>query len=440
VAGITKDSDEQRNPFRNAIDRVAFRLRVAPGKRYLVDGTGSPFLVHGDTAWSILVSETLDGARDYLDDRAARGVNAVIVNLIEHLFAPQPPQTVDGIEPFLESGNLATPNDVYFDHVTDFLQLAVDRGVVVFLAPAYLGYKRPAVPGFGGQPEGWYAELLANGVERCRSYGRYLGRRFGSTPNIVWVMAGDRRPGAAIEHIRAIVAGLREAGAAEQLMTAHVEPEFSPVEEFEDDNWLELNQTYSYEIVHRHLRADYERAPTRPFVLFESTYEGEHNASPLQIRRQAWWAITSGACGQFLGTYPVWLMPPGWRDSLNSPGAIAMSHLVALVRPRRWWQLVPDFEHRLLVDGVGEHRGLDYCSAALSADGRLGLAYLPSTRPIKIESSLLPETFQATWIDPATGVNVDGGLHFRSGLLSLGPPFQDDAVLLMEAVGPSASA
>ena len=48
-----------------------------------------------------------------------------------------------------------------------------------------------------------------------------------------------------------------------------------------------------------------------PFVLMESSYEGEHNSSPVQIRRQAYWAILCGAAGQFLGNKPIWGFDPG---------------------------------------------------------------------------------------------------------------------------------
>src|SRR6266498_2487494 len=158
----------------------SLRLRVGPTSRFLVDATGVPFLVHGDTAWSLVVGVDEDGARRYLDDRAARRFNSVIVNLIEHVFAPDPPRTVDGIEPFTVSGDLTTPNETYFARVDRILEIAAERGIVLFLAPAYLGYPNPNYPGFNREPEGWFAELLANGVERCRKYARYMGRRYGS--------------------------------------------------------------------------------------------------------------------------------------------------------------------------------------------------------------------------------------------------------------------
>ena len=109
----------------------------------------------------------------YLDDRRARGFNTVLVNLIEHQFANSPPANRYGQQPFLTPGNFSTPNDAYFAHAEWVVDQAAQRGMLVLLAPVYLGY--------GGGNEGWYQELKANGTTKCRQYGRYVGQRFAST-------------------------------------------------------------------------------------------------------------------------------------------------------------------------------------------------------------------------------------------------------------------
>ncbi len=43
-----------------------------------------------------------------------------------------------------------------------------------------------------------------------------------------------------------------------------------------------------------------------PFILMEATYEGEYNASEVQVRRQAYFASLCGAFGQFMGNNPLW--------------------------------------------------------------------------------------------------------------------------------------
>src|SRR5258705_12645065 len=57
----------------------------------LVDAGGAPVWLHGEAAWSLLVR--LDDAEldRYLAHRRARGVNALVVNLIEHKFADRAP-------------------------------------------------------------------------------------------------------------------------------------------------------------------------------------------------------------------------------------------------------------------------------------------------------------------------------------------------------------
>jgi hypothetical protein len=64
---------------------ASFPLRLKRGERYLVDSRGQPFLIHGDAAWSLLVQLKRDEVDDYLEDRVARGFNALLVNLIEHI-------------------------------------------------------------------------------------------------------------------------------------------------------------------------------------------------------------------------------------------------------------------------------------------------------------------------------------------------------------------
>ena len=144
---------------------------------------------------------------------------------------------------------------------------------------------------------------MATGVDGCRRYGEYLGRRFGRFDNIIWCIGGDWDPDEARAGLDAIAAGIKSTGVT-NLFTAHVRPETSGIEAFAGSDWLDVNFTYSYGIVHRSLLADWQRDPVMPFLLIESTYEGEHNASALQIRRQAWWSVLCGAAASAWATTP----------------------------------------------------------------------------------------------------------------------------------------
>ncbi|OGO59569.1 MAG: hypothetical protein A2V85_06495 [Chloroflexi bacterium RBG_16_72_14] len=390
--------------------------------------------LNGDSAWSIVVSELPEAWDAYFADRASKGINAVIINAVEALFTADPPRTVDGIEPFLRPGDLATPNPAYWARVDGVIDAAARHGMQVLLAPLYLGFLDPHYPGFGftSREEGWHAVVAGADEDRCREYGRFLGKRYRDRQNIIWVIGGDRNPGPLRDRMRAFVAGILEID-DRHLMTAHVHPDSSPVDEYEGDGWLTLNQTYSYRIVHRKLLEDYGREPVRPFILFESTYEGEHDASELQIRRQAWWALTCGATGQFFGNFPVWLMAPGWQAALDSPGARALSHLAAFVGEVEWWRLEPDIRRRLLVAGLGEANGLDRATAAIAPDGSSAVIYVPTPRMLTINlEALAGWTSVLRWFDPVDGSWTGAELVTRRGMRQVRTPFDHDAVLLLE--------
>lgn len=415
-------------------DGSRFPLRVGPTDRYLVDPDGKPFLINGDTAWSLIVTPTPEEAIKYLDDRQRRGVTAIIINLIEHCFSPDPPRTRSGLPPFTSVGDLSAPNDAYFDHAEWVIREAAKRGLLVLLAPAYLGYRAPVWQGYRNHAEGWYEEVLASGIETCEAYGRYLGRRFRDHANILWVMSGDRCPGDAREHVRAMVAGIQAEDMPGRLYTAHVHPECRAIEEYPDDPWLTVTQTYSYATVHRKLMIDYQEQPARPNILFESTYENDWNSTELQIRRQAYWAMLGGACGHFMGNTPLWIFSAGWEDQLSSPASRAMTHLRSLFDAYPWWDLIPDNDHVLVVDGIGEFTGMDYCGAAKTADGTLAMAYVPVPRTITLDMTRMADRrFRVHWFDPITGEHTPSTPHQASGRWGFTPPWDHDAVLVIEA-------
>ena len=146
--------------------------------------------------------------------------------------------------------------------------------------------------------------------------------------------------------------GLRASGVRTP-MTAHVAPEHWPVEEFPDQAWLDLNLTYTYGTVHTSLLTDWRRDPPYPYLLIESTYEGEHDASALQIRRQAYWSVLCGGNGHCMGNKPMWLFGAGWEDALPTPGAAAMTRWGDLFRSRAWSSCDPTSSTRCSPAGWG---------------------------------------------------------------------------------------
>ena len=182
-------------------------LKTAESGRFLVNQRGEPFLIVGDTAWSLIAQLGEEDIDRYLEDRSKRGFNSVIVNLIEHRFCAAPPKTRAGLAPFKKAGDFSTPNPDYFAFAHGVVKKANDRGIVVWLFPSYLG--------FGGGEEGFFSEMKDGGRARLRAYGRFVGERFKDLPNIVWVMGGDFTPGEADRWtVTEVAEGIREVDSA----------------------------------------------------------------------------------------------------------------------------------------------------------------------------------------------------------------------------------
>ena len=156
----------------------------------LVDAGGAPVWLHGEAAWSLVVQPDDAELARYLADRRARGVNALVVNLIEHKFADRAPLDASGDAPFTTAGDFSTPNEAYFAHADAVINAAASQGIAVLLAPAYLGYT--------GTDEGWSAEMStmgkAAGAPKCSTYGQFVGQRYAHSTNIVWLWGGDTTP------------------------------------------------------------------------------------------------------------------------------------------------------------------------------------------------------------------------------------------------------
>lgn len=396
-------------------------LRIGATGRYLIDREGKPFLLQGDAAWSLIANLTDEEAERYLKDRHSKGFNAVLVNLVEYKFAKYAPHNIYGVAPFTNMKDWSTPNEAYFAHADRVIRMAARYRITVLLAPVYLGY-----PAAG---EGFYDEVLANGAERMLAYGRFLGGRYRNFDNILWVMGGDRNPDAAREDIDMVAYGIRELD-ERHLFTAHCFPESHPVEQY-PGTWLDIETTYGYRLIHDALADDYNRVPVKPFFLIESSYEGEHNSSAEQIRRQAYWAILSGGFGHVFGNRPMWLFDPGWVAALDSPGSKDLMRWGALLRSTRWYDLVPDQKHEVVTGGLGEANGLDYLTAGRTPDGKLLIAYLPSARTVTVQMSSLAGPASASWVDPRSGAARRIGRFAPTGARQFAPPGDGDWVLLL---------
>jgi hypothetical protein len=407
---------------------AAFPLRVAADQRRLIDQSGRPFLVVGDTPWSLMTGISKAEAEAYLEDRRQRGFNAIIVNIIERYF--NGPINREGNEPFQKTNgfyDFSKPVEAYFAHVDYVLGLARDKGLLVLLTPAYLG--------FGGGGEGWWPDIntSVNTETVMNNYGRYLGTRYRNFNNIVWVMGGDWYGQESLQKTLALVNGLQATDQSGRLLTAHNARQQSGYQFYGSEPWFTVNTTYADCVTTPQLSIDdYNRPRRMPFVYFEGRYENESSTTQVCLRSQAYWPVLLGSFGSFFGNRPIWLFDSGWQSALGSQGARNMGHYGNLFRSRSWERLVPDLGGAVLTAGRGS-LGADYAAAARTDDGATVIVYAPTQRALTIDmTKVAGTTARAWWFDPATGVATLIDSYPTTASRTFTPPTAGDWVLVID--------
>lgn len=388
---------------------TAFPLRPAPDGHYLEDSRGRPFLITGDTAWSMIADLKLGEAERYLDIRKSQGFNTIVTSLIEHAFARKAPANVYGDLPFIDAA-FDKPNDAYFKRAEAFVEAAARRNMLVLLAPAYLGAN--------AGPQGWYLTMSQAGPEKLKEYGRYVGRRFAGYPNVIWLQGGDHDP-ADRSLVTAIADGIAES-APGALQTVHANRDTVTDVFWKGANWVGIDTVYTYDDVAGATLARYRTGPRRPFFLIEGRYEGEHGVEESEVRLIAYSALLSGAGGQVFGNNPVWhfsaeglfATSQTWQEALYSPGARSMTALARFFTALRWWDLRPD-EGELL---KGADMADGQAFAARDRQGKFAVIYVGDTGRLRLDADRVSggET-TLRWYDPSNGTFLGAATRLTGG-------------------------
>ncbi|MEQ1800976.1 MAG: DUF4038 domain-containing protein [Gammaproteobacteria bacterium] len=408
-----------------------FPLRVEPGKRYLVDAAGQPFLMQGDSSWLLITNLTREEVVTYLDDRLAKGFNTLIIELIERNKSVNQPANIYGDFPFTAGGEFSPTVEAYFSHAEYVIAQARQRGMLVLLTPSYMGY--------AGRETGWYPAMGRAGTTVLRDYGRYVANRFRAYDNILWVHGGDYNPPDR-GRLRAVVNGILDVETI-SLHTFHGSRGTSALGWLgPGEAWLDVNTIYAAkDTVIAEAQGEYA-ASTLPYFLIEAAYEDE-TASPTETRQQAWQAVLSGATGQVTGQKSIWPFVPGvWTSQLNTEGASTLVHLRTLLESYPWWTLEPDFANAFLTAGMGT--GAARAPAARAADGSFALIYTRDIRDLTVTiGALAGSLVQARWYDPTSGAfaTVSGSPFAATGSRVFRPTGvnargRNDWVLVLDAL------
>jgi hypothetical protein len=425
-----------------------FPIKASSNGKYLVDQNNKPFRIQGEAAWSLIANLTYAEADAYLSNRRAKGFNSVLVELMEHKVArggkgaslSGVPTNRNGDLPFTgrEGGgaydgtwgtaDFSTPNESYFAFADSIIDLAAKKGMLVNLAPMFLGYS--------GRNVGWWADLTnrVNSETVAYNFGAYVGRRYRNNRNIIWIIGGDYFPPTGSEgeaRLLKFLEGIKSGGATQMWSgdwdapcLSTDEPVFAPL--------MDMNAIYSYGPAGRagatypEARRGFAYSPTRPAYLKETEYEDEgwSLADPSVVRMAAYDAILEGAtAGGFFGNRDVWKFGTdqwwwdpdenghgSWVTAMESPGSFDFTFLGRLLDSVSWYDLIPSglsgFK-QLVTAGQGNYGTRDYVTAAATSDGSILLAYVPSSRKgattITVDMTALRGSVQASWFDPTAG-------------------------------------
>jgi hypothetical protein len=366
---------------------------VARDGRSFLDAGGDPVFWLGDTQWELFTAFKEDEARAILDDRRAKGFNAIQVMIVGVKGVKRP--NVHGEQPFV-SENPLTPNEDYFRRVDAIVRMAGERNQTLIIG---LYHKSPD----------WSKVITP---ERARAWAAWVGKRYASAPNVMWSMYPEAKD-SYLPIIRELAAGVAEGDRGRHLLTVHPDPAPASSSWIHAEPWLAFNTLQSFQSNHLNytmVAADYRRTPVKPVVNGEARYEAEANTSPLMVRRGAWWSVLAGGFYTY-GHGANWQKPADWKNWLDSPASRQMKVMADFFRSLDWWNLVPDASL-----GSGE------IAAARSVNRTWTVLYLPQGGTVSVDSV----RGRATWINPADGTSQPAAAPFAA------PKDWPDAVLFFD--------
>jgi uncharacterized protein DUF4038/collagenase-like protein with putative collagen-binding domain len=425
------------------------QLRVSDNKRFLVTKDGKPFFWLGDTAWELFHRLSREEADKYLANRAEKGFTVIQAVILAELDGLRVPNAYGEIP--LEDFDPTRPREAYFQHVDYIINKAATLGIYIALLPTW--GDKVFKDRWGEGPE------IFN-TANAAVYGKWLGNRYKSKTNIIWVMGGDRVPDEKATAIwRSLAAGIATGtgGNDNALMTFHPQP--NGVEDggsskyFHNDEWLDFNMLQTGHCrennIWDRIQVVYNRAPFKPVLDGEPLYEDHpvcFNAKDLgissayDVRKHAYLDLFAGAFGHTYGCHDVWQMYAPNRTSINGahlpwyiaidlPGAGQMRYVRKLLESRSMIDRVPD--QTLITDALGNNdriqatRGKDYIFI-YSSEGRSFTVKMGKVSGDEITS---------TWFNPRNGEEKNIGRSSNKGEKVFNPPtsgYGQDWVLIID--------
>lgn len=433
------------------------KLAVNPvNPHYIQYSDGTPFFWLGDTGWEMLRRLSRDEIVKYLSDRSAKGFNVVQTVIIsefihmdkvtnyynDSIFVKENPE-----RPLITPGNNPANEREYdfWDHVDFAVETARNHGLYLGLVPSWGEWVTPRSD-----------KALFNTKEQAYNFGWFLGNRYKSAPNIIWILGGDRHPDErsnGVELWRAMAEGITDGttgpkkmdGKADYSATFMTHHSYNSSSNwFHNDSWIDFHTWGSYHAEIDNPRAielglkDWNLPNPKPTLNSEPCYEahGINYAisdngyfTSTDVRIAAYWSVFSGSCGFTYGAHAIWQFTDEsrrkhsentnmtWQQALDLPGANQMVYLKKLMLSRPMSALNPD--RSMLISGQGA------CSsyAPVLLGKSHSFIYIPTGNTITVKLGTISGTqVKAWWFDPRTGKSTLIGEFGNSGERSFSVP------------------
>lgn len=441
-----------------------FAQSVSADGRSIIDQYGAPWLMLSDQLLPGLTNGALADMNTVMADRQTRGYNAVWVCLINDAYIGATDNHLDnaGNAPFTGAG-LTGPTAAYWTRVDSFVASAATYGITCILTPIETAGTS-------------FALARTAGSAGCNAYGQFLGNRYKSSPNIIWLHGNDfgnsgswiggQPPNFATGYQAGdnalalqMVAGLTTAGDG-HLQTAELNFDISLCT---DDasvggfrSLMQLTQAYTYYktydcVLKGYLRINSNdalsqaaRFAAKPVFMGEANYEGADNlggganpAAPRVLRAQNYWTLLAGGLGgQIWGNKILHHFSSGWQTNLNTTGANDAARWAAFFRSVAFQKLVPDVNNTFVTGGFGTYDGSassitptpgTYATAASTPDGKLGICYTPVNQGLVVALATMSGSGTARWFDPTNGTYTSAGSFTNTGTHTYTPSATNSA-------------
>lgn len=395
------------------------RLVVSENHRYLQTAKGTPFFWLGNTSWLLPERLNRDEVEYFLNKEHEAGYNVEQIQVLNSI----PTFNIYGQTANNEEFNFKDIEKKgtygYWDHLDYIVSMAEQNGIYIAMDCI------------------WGSQIKKMNTKQAQAYGTFLGNRYKSYPNVIWMIGGDIPGDINTESWDALARAIKKAD-ANHLMTYHPRGRMTSATWFNDREWLDFNMFQSghrrygqrngdgdYTIKEnteednwRYVETSLSMTPMKPVIDGEPSYEdipqGLHNINEprwqdYDVRRYAYWSVFAGSFGHTYGHNSIMqFMRPGvlssfgaeksWWEAMKDPGYNQMKYLKILMLTFPFAERIPD--QTVIASQNGERydhiiatRGNDYL-----------LVYNYSSRPMQVNLTKISGAKKNIWwFNPSNG-------------------------------------